>query len=434
MKISILSVFPSLYEQFLATSLMHRAQEKGLINVNVDSFFSFVSPKERIDAPTFGHGAGMVLRPDVVEKAIETKQQQYGQAYKIFFSPHGKKLDQDLLNQLFTKIQAKDHLMLVAGRYEGMDVRVEQVYADEIISIGDLVLMGGDIPSMVLLEGLLRLIPGVVGKEESVVRDSFTGPLVDYPEYTAPVEWHGLSVPEVVRSGHHAQLQEWREQQAMQRTVLGHFDWFSKHGATDAQKALALQTIPPHYVILTHEQVFIGRSNKQVGTTSVTSIDIHDIARSCATYGIKRFFLVTPLKDQQAIVKVLLDFWQKGVGIEYNKNRHDAVKAVQIKDSIEQAVAQIEEIEGRKPLVIATSARDVKHEQRVSFNDHNRVWDSGRPVLLVFGTGQGLVPEFIDTCDFLLPPVGGLTNFRHLSVRSAVAVVLDRWLGISYRK
>ena len=85
--------------------------------------------------------------------------------------------------------------MLVAGRYEGMDARVEQVYADEIISIGDLVLMGGDVPCMVLLEGLLRLIPGVVGKQESVMRDSFTGPLVDYPEYTAPLEWHGLSVP-----------------------------------------------------------------------------------------------------------------------------------------------------------------------------------------------------------------------------------------------
>ena len=131
---------------------------------------------------------------------------------------------------------------------------------------------------------------------------------------------------------------------------------------------------------------------------------------------------------------MLLDFWQKGVGVEYNKNRHEAVKDVQVKDSIEQVIAQIEEIEGHKPLVIATSARDVKHEQQVSFDCHERVWSSGRPVLLVFGTGQGLIPEFIDTCDFLwLPPVGGLTNFRHLSVRSAVAVVLDRWLGISYR-
>src|SRR5579885_1361385 len=433
MNISILSVFPAIYDQFLKTSLVHKAQEKGLVNFDVDSFFSYVEPKERIDAPTFGHGAGMLIRPDVVETAIEDKQKKLGKAFKVFFSPHGKRLNQQVLQEIAPKVQQAGHLMLVAGRYEGMDARVEEMYADEIISLGDFVLMGGDIPAMVFLEGLLRLFPGVVGKQESIEHESFSGPFVDYPEYTAPVVWKDLEVPEVVRSGNHAALKEWRERQAAERTLNNHFDWLRSHKLDTAQKELVEDLIPPHYAVLTHTDVLVGKNSKEVGTTSVTSLDIHDIARSCATYGIKNYFIATPLKDQQAVVQVLLYFWQQGVGVEYNKNRHEAVKSVQVKNDVEDAIGAIEAIEGKKPLVIATSARAVSHEQRITFYDQGRVWAEKRPILLGFGTGQGVTPEFIARCDYLLPAIGGLTDFRHLSVRSAVAVVLDRWLGLNER-
>lgn len=431
MNISILSVFPQIYDQFLSTSLIARAQEQGLVTIHRTSFFSYAEPKERIDAPSFGHGAGMLIRPDVVQKAVDDIEQKQGKAFKIFFSPHGKKLDQPLLKEISTKIQETKHLMLIAGRYEGMDARVEQIYADELISIGDFVLMGGDIPAMVLLEGLLRLIPGVVGKQESIEKESFSGAFVDYPEFTAPVVWKGLEVPAVVRSGNHAELRSWRMQQAVKRTIAHHTDWLKSTPLTSEEKAVVKEAIPAHYLILTHADVLIGRQEKQVGTTSVTSLDIHDIARSCATYGIKSYFIVTPLKDQQAVVNVLLDFWQKGVGVEYNKNRHQAVKSVSVKQSVEEAISAIEQAEGIKPILIATSAREVAQEKRISFSDQGAVWGLARPIVFIFGTGQGLTPEFINRCDYLLPPVLGLTNFNHLSVRSAVAVILDRWLGLS---
>jgi tRNA (guanine37-N1)-methyltransferase len=431
MQISIITVFPALYEPFVHTSLIGRAQEKGMVSIHLESFFSYVAPKERIDAPSFGHGAGMLIRPDVVEKAITDKEERFGKALKIFFSPHGRKLNQHDLEALTARAQQAGHLMLVAGRYEGMDARVEEVYADEIISVGDFVLMGGDVPAMVLLEGMLRLIPGVVGKQESVEQESFSGPFVDYPEYTAPVMWQGFEVPAVVRSGNHAQLRSWRTEQAAKRTIAGHMDWVKKQLLDDHQKEVVHTAIPSHYMVLTHTDVLVGKETKIPGTTSVTSLDMHDIARSCATYGIKNYFIVTPLIDQQRVVNVLLDFWQKGAGLDYNKNRHQAVKAVRLESSIADVIDAIEKIEGKRPLIIATSARDTQHAGQISFYDHAKVWASGRPILFVFGTGQGLTPEFIAGCDFLLPPLEGLTKFRHLSVRSAVAVVLDRWLGLS---
>ncbi|HEV2601700.1 MAG TPA: tRNA (guanosine(37)-N1)-methyltransferase TrmD [Candidatus Babeliales bacterium] len=428
MNISILSVFPELYTSFLTTSLMHRAQERGLVSISVESFFSYAEPKERIDAPTFGHGDGMLLRPDIVEKAIEDRERLHGKALKIFFSPHGKKLTQRELQRLVERMQQTEHVLCVAGRYEGMDARVEQEYADEIVSIGDYVLMGGDLPVMVMLEGALRLIPGVISKPQSVARDSFQGALVDYPEYTAPVVWRDKQVPEVVRSGNHALLEEWRCEQSVERTLFQHFDWLRESIITEKEKKQVQAIMPHHYVVLAHGDVLVG-PEREKGTTSVTSIDIHDIARSSATYGIKQFFIVTPLADQHRIVTTLLDFWQKGAGIEYNRVRHTAINQVSVLDTIEDAIAAIVKREGLYPLLVATSARQTEHMGQITYYDQAVAWETRRPLLFIFGTGQGLTKELIDRCDYLLPPVAGFSDFNHLSVRSAVAIVLDRWLG-----
>jgi len=431
MKISILSVFPQLYKPFLETSLIKRAQEQKLVQFDLADFFSFVAPKERIDAPTFGHGAGMLLRPEVVEKAIDSKEQAHGKAYKIFFSPHGKKLDQTLLHDIASKATHAGHLMMIPARYEGMDARVEKHYADQIVSVGDFVLMGGDVAAMTLLEGLLRLIPGVVGKNESVQHDSFSGPFVDYPEYTMPVIWQGVQVPDVVRSGNHAEIAKWRLQQAIQRSIEGHFEWLRSRPLDPQQKALVHKAIPGHYVVLMHNEIALEEG--RVGNTSVTSIDIHDIARSAKTYGIRQYFIVTELLDQQKIVRKLLDFWQTGGGVEYNASRHQAVRQVELKDSLEAAIASIEHKEGARPLVIATSARPVAHVKQITFHDQGIVWAQKRPVVLIFGTGKGLSQQVLDRCDYLLVPVEGLTEYNHLSVRSAVAIILDRWLGLNVK-
>ena len=319
MKISILTVFSNIYDSFLETSLIKKAQESGLVSFDVQEYFSFCEPKERIDTPTFGHGAGMVIKPIVVQKGIESQDKKYGKSFKIFLSPDGKKLDQKVVKKLSEKISKVDHLMFVSSRYEGQDCRVEEHYADEVISIGDFVLMGGDLPVMILIEALLRYVPGVVGKQESVLNDSFSGPFVDYPQFSAPVTWKGYKVPEIVRSGDHGKVSQWRQEQAAEKTVLRHFQWLRSYSVNDEQKDLAARFIPSHYVALMHDQIALEKG--RVGTTSVASLDIHDIARSAQTYGLKNYFMVTPLADQQKIIKKLQDFWDSDVGQKYNKSR-----------------------------------------------------------------------------------------------------------------
>ncbi|HEV2917419.1 MAG TPA: tRNA (guanosine(37)-N1)-methyltransferase TrmD [Candidatus Babeliales bacterium] len=429
MNISIITLFPSLYEPFLQTSLIGRAVDKGLVAFDVQNLFSFAQAKERIDAAVYGHASGMLIKPVIMQKAIEHQEEAHGPAYKIFFSPHGQKLTQKGLENLAKQIQDKKHCMLLPARYEGMDARVEEHYADMIISVGDFVLMGGDIPAMMVLEGVLRLIPGVVGKEESVQKESFSGPFIDYPSYTEPVEWLGYRVPDVLRSGNHAAINNWQKKEAIQRTLAGHFDWLRSMPLTKEEKKIVSGTIPPHYVALMHSNVLIG-NEKIEGTTSVTSLDIHDIARSACTYGICHYFLVTPLIDQQKVVQTVLDFWHEGPGLPYNPNRSQAVKEVSVVDSLEAVIQQIEQKEGSRPLLIGTSAGSIDHAGAITFDDQKKVWEHQRPVLLIFGTGRGLSPALLQRMDYMLPPIMGLSDFNHLSVRSAAAVIFDRWLGL----
>lgn len=428
MHISVITLFPELYKPFLETSLVKRAQDASLVSFSLENLFSQSSPKERIDAPSFGHGAGMLLKPEIIQKAIEAQEQAQGSAYKIFFSPRGKKLDQRLLEKLALQAQKTPHMMLLPARYEGMDQRVEEHYADLVVSIGDYVLMGGDIPSMVLIEGFLRLIAGVIGKQESVEHESFAGAFVDYPEFTAPVEWQGLKVPEVVRSGNHAELATWRRQEAARQTVYHHFGWLRSHVTKKEDRELAARLLPSHYVVLMHSQVMVDKDRE--GNSSVTSLDIHDIARSSCSFGIKKYYLVTPLVDQQHVVKKLLEFWHTSIGLEYNPHRHEALALVTLVSSLEEALEDIERKEGKRPLMVATSAQSYEGVETISYDEQEKVWEHKKPVVFLFGTARGLSVELLRRCSYVLGPIEGFSSFNHLSVRSAAAIVLDRWLGL----
>lgn len=397
------------------------------MSLEIEDIFSLVGPKKRIDSPSFGPGAGMLLKPDVIQMGIERQEEKYGPAYKIFFSPKGQKLDQRLLQKLATTLHEKQHILLIPARYEGMDARVEEEYADCMVSLGDYVLMGGDLPAMVLMEGLLRLISGVVGKEESVIEESFSGPFVDYPEYTAPVVWQGREVPEIVRSGNHGAIAAWRRAKAAKDSVVHHFGWVRSHTYTKEDKKLVAQQIPSHYVVLMHSQVMLGDATE--GTSSVTSLDIHDIARSACTYGIKNYFIVTPLKDQQRIILKLLTFWHTEVGIDYNPERHKALESVRLVETLDEALAQIKKLEGKDAVCIATSARHTPGVPGLTYYDQEKVWSQERPVVLILGTARGLSPSLLARCDYLLGPLEGFSDFNHLSVRSAAAIIFDRWLG-----
>lgn len=211
MKFTILTLFPSLVEPWLQEALIARAIERGLLEVEVRDIRDHTHDRHRtVDDTPYGGGAGMVMRVDVVVEAIEAA----GAADEvILMSPAGQPLNQSVV----TKLAQSRHLVLVCGRYEGIDARVES-YVTREVSLGDFVLMGGEVAALALLEATIRLRPGVIGDPQSHEQDSFQNGLLDYPHYTRPPEFRGQGVPQVLLSGHHARIAEWRKQQALERT------------------------------------------------------------------------------------------------------------------------------------------------------------------------------------------------------------------------
>lgn len=170
----------------------------------------------------------------------------------------------------------------------------------------------------------------------------------------------------------------------------------------------------------------INKSGETIGS-AVTNLDIHDIARAAKTFGVGDYYIVTPYADQQELVKEIVDHWQTGHGAEYNPARKSALALVDIKDSLEEVTRQVADRRGQKPLLITTSAR--LGEKCITFMDARRRLETGEPMLLLFGTAHGLTPEVMNKADYTLPPIEGNTGYNHLSVRSAVSIILDRLLG-----
>lgn len=215
----LLTIFPELFDSPLQASLLGKAIQKKLIEVRVCDVRRFATDRHRtVDDIPYGGGAGMVMKVEPIVAALEatSQQGQFAQGKKvrrIYLSPQGRRLEQGFLSEYLQY----DQLILLCGRYEGVDARVEH-WIDEELSIGDYVLMGGEFAALVFLEALVRLIPGVVGKEESVRHDSFSDGLLEYPQYTRPEEFRGLKVPEVLLSGHHGKIEQWRREAAHLQT------------------------------------------------------------------------------------------------------------------------------------------------------------------------------------------------------------------------
>ncbi len=215
MRIEILTLFPGFFRSPFEESLLGRALEGGRIEVAVTDLRDFARDRHRkADDEPYGGGPGMVLLAPVVAEAIEARQGN-PPAWRVLLSPDGRRLDQESVERL----AARERLLLVCGRYEGIDERVRALgLFDEEISIGDYVLSGGEAAALVLVETLSRRVPGVVGRAESVERDSFMGDRLDYPHYTRPQEFRGLRVPDVLLSGDHARIERWRRARALERT------------------------------------------------------------------------------------------------------------------------------------------------------------------------------------------------------------------------
>jgi tRNA (guanine37-N1)-methyltransferase len=212
-RIDVFTIFPRIVEGPMRESLLGKAIEAGIVDVKIHDLRAFATDKHRqVDDEPYGGGPGMVLKPEPVFAAVESLEK--GTKRVIVLSPAGRRLDQALVREL-----AKEPwLLLISGRYEGVDERVVEGLPAEEVSIGDYVLSGGEIPALVVLEAVTRLIPGVVGKEESLERESFEDGVLDHPHYTRPSEFRGMAVPGVLLSGNHAEVERWRREAAEEKT------------------------------------------------------------------------------------------------------------------------------------------------------------------------------------------------------------------------
>ena len=213
MKIDVLTLFPGMFSGPLDDSIIKRARAEGLLDLAVHNLRDYTHDRHRtVDDKPFGGGPGMLLKPEPIFEAVEHLARD--QTRVILLSPAGRTLNQAIAREL----ARQEHLLLVCGSYEGVDERVREALADDELSIGDYVLTNGALPAMVIIEAVTRLLPGVLGDDQSSHDESFSGGLLEYPQYTRPAEFRGLKVPEVLLSGNHAEIAKWRAHQAKKRT------------------------------------------------------------------------------------------------------------------------------------------------------------------------------------------------------------------------
>ena len=231
MRIQVVTIFPELFTTWLQTSLMGRACASGKLQVEVHDLRPFTEDSHRsVDDEPYGGGAGMVM---TAQPWLSAVRHLAGASRRILMSPQGKRLDDPKVREL----ASGDDLLLMCGRYEGIDERVRELVVDEELSIGDFVLSGGELPAMVTIEAISRYLPGVVGRASSVVEDSFHSGVLDYPHYTRPAEVEGLAVPEVLLSGNHAKIESWRRRQSLRATWYKRPDLLPVATLTDEQRA-----------------------------------------------------------------------------------------------------------------------------------------------------------------------------------------------------
>jgi tRNA (guanine37-N1)-methyltransferase len=242
MKFDIITIFPRMVEAGLAEGVVSRGIERGILDIKVHDLRAHTTDRHRtVDDMPYGGGPGMVMKPEPLFKAVTAIRQQRGDpAAVVLLSPQGR---------LFTQAEAErlsglGHVVLLCGRYEGMDERVRELAATEELSIGDYVLSGGELPALVIVDTVSRLVPGVVGDAQSVEGDSFARGLLDYPHYTRPAEFEGRQVPEVLLSGHHAEVRRWRKREALQRTLERRPDLLADAALDDEERELLKELAP----------------------------------------------------------------------------------------------------------------------------------------------------------------------------------------------
>ncbi|MBI5485965.1 MAG: tRNA (guanosine(37)-N1)-methyltransferase TrmD [Deltaproteobacteria bacterium] len=452
-EIHILTLFPDLFEGFLRESILGKAIADGRVAIRLLDFRTFAVDKHHsADDVPYGGGSGMVLLPGPAVAALESLPPG---TRKVLLTPQGARFD----HAAAVRLAGEPRLALFCGRYEGFDERIRS-HVDEEVSLGDFVLQGGEVAAMAIVEALVRLLPGVLHNADSPREESFAGGLLEYPQYTRPREFRGVEVPEILLSGHHEEIRRWRRREALRRTLARRPELLAAASLTEEDRELLGEvgeasgraaerpgggtgadsasgprtkdqepgTAPARvHVVLVHHPI-----KSRIGgliTTSVTNLDIHDIARASRTYGVHAYHLVTPIALQQELVRGVASHWLEGESGERVPARAQALSLVRVAESFFAVTESVRAEAGVEPLVVMTTAA-AGGRPTVGYGAlRERLRTETRPVLLVFGTGWGLADELLDRADVLLDPIEASSDYNHLSVRVAVGVCLDRLFG-----
>lgn len=417
MRIAIITAFPSLIRAYITESIIGRAVDAGLIDISVIDIRDHADgERRRIDDYAYGSG-GMVLMAEPLKRAVESAAPREHR-YVVSTTPQGIPLHQELVEDLRRVLNDRT-LIIVCGHYEGMDERFTEECVDIEVSLGDFVLTGGELPALAIADSTARLVSGVVGRSEAVKDDSFYSGMLDHPHYTRPAIWEGRGVPDELIEGHEAKTTRFRRSEAAKRTISRRPDLLSRAAAMPYMAKGV-------YAVELHHPVLDRNGNKS--STAVTGLDVHDISRACRTYGIKKYIIVSPMAPQREMVKKIVSHWIDGHGASFNRDRKEAMELVKTFASYRRALEWIGEREDAEPYVIATSAReDERAENWLTLK--SRLLTLQRPAVFLFGTGHGLHSDVIDSANSVLAPIKGSAGYNHLSVRSAAAIVFDRFFG-----
>lgn len=429
MKFDIVTIFPGFFDSVFSFGVISRAVESKALEINVHDLRTYSADKHgKTDDTPYGGGSGMLMTPGPIGNAIGRIREKGLRSAVILTTPKGEEFDDRKAQELC----GFEQLIILCGRYEGVDDRVSELYVDMKISTGKYINSGGEYACSLIVDAVSRYLPGVLGNTESLASESLTNGLLQYPQYTKPRTYKGKKVPELLLSGDHEKIRKWRRQESIKSTFI-----HNPASLDDAQlskeedaflKELKTGNSPDFrvYIALVHYPAY--NSRLEVVSTAFKSIDAHDISRDATTYGVKKFYLINPVEEQRRLAGRLVDHWTEGEGRNFNETKSKAFGIISIMSTIEEAVGQIEEIEGKKPKIVVTDARfsdDMTGYRAV----REKIFENTEPFLILFGTGWGLTLETIKAADYVLKPISGYSEFNHLSVRSAAAVVLDRLLS-----
>lgn len=425
MRISLVTLFPEWFESPLRTALLGRARASGLVTFDLLNPRNAASDRHRtVDDRPYGGGPGMVMLLEPLVRTLRGLEAGGELGRTLLLSASGRPFTQAFAAEL----AREERLTLICGRYEGIDARLERLFPLEPVSVGEAVINGGEAAAMLIVEAVTRLVPGFMGKEESGEEESFSAGVLEYPHFTRPESFEGLCVPEVLLSGDHGRIARWRREQSLVITrtrrpemlceaPLDRADMSFLRGMPRERPGRNLSCCLLHYPVCLE--------NGRIGASSLTNLDVHDIARCSRTYGLARFLVATPFSDQRAVLQTLVDHWTVGPGGAANPDRAEAFQLVRCVDSVEAAVEHITALTGQRPFLLGTSARA---EGGLTPGTVRQLLRQG-PVLLLFGTAHGLAPDVLEKCDGILRPLRWMDSYNHFPVRGAAAVALDRLLG-----